>query len=104
MRRLALVLATLAACGGDDAPPPTGPMTIAVTHYDYAFDLETREAHATLSITVTGEGDCLTLPVRADVRGDVLLDGAMAEVSRDGDDLTACGVGWHAGDALVLDA
>ncbi len=102
MRRLVLLLGTLAACGGDDAP--TGPMTVAVTHYEYTFDLESRAAHATLTIDVTGEGDCLTLPMRPDVEGDVTLDGVVAKsTSTAGDDLAVCGAGWRVGDTVVLD-
>ncbi len=106
----ALALA-LAACGGDDdgAPPdaaPSGALGVQVTAYDYTLDLESRAARAVVHARVTAAGDCLTLPVRADVAaGSVTLDGAPATgVTVAGDALTACGAGWAVDDALVLAA
>src|SRR5690349_9658697 len=103
MRALPLVI-LVAACGGDSTPPPTGAMTVTVDHYDYTFDLTSRAAHATVSMTVTQEGNCLALPLRAPVSGDVTLDGAVADVTTTDTKLTACGAGWNVGDTVTLDA
>jgi aminopeptidase N len=94
----------LAACGGDDEPPPTGAIEAAVTHYDYAFDIESRAAHAKLVLDVTAGGDCITLPFRAQSPANALLAGEPATATVDGNNVTLCGVGVHAGMAeLELD-
>jgi aminopeptidase N len=104
MRRV-LALSILAACGGSGDDAPTGPITATVTHYDYRFDIDSRLAHATVTAAVTGAGDCLTLPFRADGLdvGTVTVDGAAAaSATVAGETLVVCGDGHREGDALEL--
>lgn len=113
MRRIASpgLLVLLAACGDDvasvpDAGPPQGDMTVTVDRYDYGFDLTTRDGHVILDLTVTGAGNCVTLPFRAALGGGTAVLGtAAAEVTVDEDAelLTACGAGWEAGAELQLE-
>jgi aminopeptidase N len=100
MRALPLLL--LAACGSD-TPGPKGPITAEVTHYDLTFDLASRVAHASVTATVTGAGDCWTLPVRTQDLGNIELDHAAADATIDSTSVTACGKGYTAGHKLVLD-
>jgi aminopeptidase N len=102
MRRL-VVVCLLAACGGSDENLPTGPVTAQVTHYDLAFDVDSRVAHATVSATVTTGGDCITLPFRGQDLTAATLDGKDADVTVDGASITACGRGWNEGDTLTLE-
>ncbi|HVK84620.1 MAG TPA: M1 family aminopeptidase [Kofleriaceae bacterium] len=105
-RPLVLACFTLAACGGDDAPPPVGEIGATVTHYDYRFDVESRAAHAAVTLTVDTEGDCVTLPFRGqelDAAG-ALVDGKPAvRVTLDAEALTVCGAGHRAGEQLTLE-
>ena len=103
MRRL-LVLLVLAACGGDEAP--VGAISATVTHYDYAFDIETRAAHAKVTATVDVEGDCLTLPLRARELDATSLrvDGAPAARGTVTEEaLTLCGPGHETGATITLE-
>lgn len=102
MRGVALIC-MLAACG-DDGPPPTGPITARVTHYDYAFDVDTRAAHATLTLDVEQPGDCITLPFRGEAPANPRLGGEPATAFIEGETVRMCGSGLHAGEAkLELD-
>jgi aminopeptidase N len=111
MRRALVLLALVAACGDDaasvpDAGPPQGDMTVTVDHYDYGFDVTTRDGHIILDLTVTGAGNCVTLPFRAALGGGTAVLGtAAAEVTVDesAELLTACGAGWEAGTELQLE-
>jgi aminopeptidase N len=106
MRRVALicVICIAAACGSDDEPPPTGAIAATVTHYDYAFDIDTRAAHAKLVLDITTGGDCLALPFRAQAPANALLGGEPAVATIEGDAVTICGVGVRPGSAeLELD-
>lgn len=110
MRRALLPVLLCAACGDDAAAPdamgpPQGPMAVTVDHYDYRFDLTTRDAHAILDLRVTGGGNCVTLPFRASVVGNTVLGGAEAEVTVDDTTelLTACGTGWESGAEIQLE-
>jgi aminopeptidase N len=87
-----------------EEPPPTGPITASVTHYDYAFDIDTRAAHVKLALAVTTGGDCITLPFRAQSPANALLDGQPANVTIDGEMLTVCGVGVKSGATTELEA
>ena len=104
--RLVLLACVLAACGHEGGgPPPTGPIAAHVADYAYTFDLDTRAAHAKLSLVVDQAGDCLTLPQRAQDLANVTLDGMVAtSVTSDATSMTACGAGWQAGAPLVLEA
>ncbi|HEY5920790.1 MAG TPA: M1 family aminopeptidase [Kofleriaceae bacterium] len=98
MRRVALVC-LLIACGDDggDGPLPTGPITATVTAYDYAFDIDTRAAHAKLTLDVTTGGDCITLPFRAQNVTNALLGEEPATAVVEGEMLKICGVGQRIG-------
>lgn len=101
-----LVAALLAAaCGDEPAPPPVGPIEATVLHYDYAFDLDTRRAHARIEARVDVAGDCLALPFRAtDLGPTALIDGApMKRGSLTGGVLTLCGPGHAAGATMALE-
>ena len=107
MRRLLLACALVAGCGDDIAqqpPNPTGPITATVTDYAYRFDVDTRAAHATLTMTVDQAGDCVTLPFRGQDLQGVKIDGADAMVTSDAASLTACGTGHTIGSTLTLEA
>lgn len=110
MKRIWLCV-TLFACGGDDAPVeplPVGNAEATITHYDYAFDLTTRAAHAKLTAVLDTPGNCVTLPLRADGfdPATVLVDGAPAEMGTrvDGGNAIACGAGRQAGATMTIDA
>lgn len=83
--------------------PPTGPITASVTHYDFAFDIDTRAAHAKLALAVTTGGDCITLPFRAQSPANALLDGQPATAAVDREMLTVCGVGVKSGATTELE-
>jgi aminopeptidase N len=102
MRRAALIL-LVAACGGDNEPPPTGMITARVTHYDYAFDIDARTAHAKVTFVADQGGDCMALPFRAQNPANAMLDGAPAMAAVDGADLKVCGVGIKTGATSELE-
>lgn len=105
MRRL-WVLGLLASCGGEtEPPPPIGPITATITQYDYRFDVDSRLAHSIVTAAVDVEGDCLSLPFRAELVADsVLIDGEPAvSVTQSNGQLTACGLGHRTGDTLTLE-
>ena len=99
MRGLLALLALCPACGDQ---PPVGEIHYEVLRYDYAFDLETREATAAVEMRVIEEGDCVSIPMRSapgavflgeePITGGALEDGV----------LTACGAGWWKGEELTL--
>ena len=108
MRARVLPVLLLAACGGDDAAapdaaPPEGAMTVTVDHYDYRFDLTTRDGQATLGLTVTGAGNCVTLPFRGADASAARLGGGDAELTLEGELVTVCGTGWEAGSEIALE-
>lgn len=91
------------ACGGDDEPPPTGPMAVTVSHYDYQFDLESRAATSTLTLEVDQGGDCVTLPMRVPGPSGVTLGGEpLVSGSLEDDQLTVCGAGFFQGETIEL--
>ena len=90
----------LVACATE--PRPQGQMAVGVTHYDFAFDVETSVATVTITMTVHSAGNCLSLPLRTTSIDNVLIDDEQARVSVANGMLTACGPGWHANDAIAL--
>ena len=104
MRRL-VAFAVLCGCGGDDGPPPVGPIAATVTHYDYAFDVESRIAHATVTASVETEGDCFELPVRAEVNvGSAQVDGKPAVSANVAEErFVVCGRGHRAGATMTIE-
>src|SRR5512135_1355587 len=102
MRSAVVVWLVLAACSGDEKLPK-GPIAADVTHYDLAFDIDSRAAKATVTATVTTGGDCLTLPFRGQDLTSAKLDGVDATTTVDGVHITVCGRGWKAGDTLTLE-
>jgi aminopeptidase N len=104
MRRVSILLG-VAACGtSTPPPPPTGPIAADVVSYGLTFDLDSHAAHATVTANVTTAGDCWTLPFRGQMLGTVTLSGDAATATTDATTLTACGKGYEANKALVLDA
>jgi hypothetical protein len=124
---VAICTLTLAACGGgssgaedasvpdggpapDAAPdgtPLEGPIGFEVTHYDYTFDLATRQARSVVSLDVTTGGNCASLPFLLAAAHDVALGGAPADpVTVEGGRLTACSPdqGFAVGETITLDA
>lgn len=99
MRR-AFLLGLLVAC----SDPPTGEITAHVTHYDYKLDIESRHAHADLTLAIDVGGDCIKLPFRGGNPTNVTLGGDAAGGSFDGMTLEACGDGWEMGQTIHLTA
>jgi aminopeptidase N len=105
MRRFLAIGLWLGACGGDDGP--TGPITARITHYDYAFDIDTREATAKLTASIEVGGDCLALPFRGKglVAEGMKIDGAaMRSVSVADGTITMCGAGYDAGTEVTFES
>src|ERR1043165_2325345 len=99
MRRALLLCLVFAACGDD---PPTGPLAYHVTHYDYAFDVESRAAHATVTLKVDQGGDCFDIPLRNDSPANATIDGEMVSAAGDGTKLMVCGSGYETGSEIAL--
>ncbi len=89
-------------CGGEKG----GPAEIrdyAVTHYEVALDLESREATVELTITPEDGGECLEIDFGPASVEEVRLDGEPADdLELDGGRLFACGPGWSAGEAVTV--
>jgi aminopeptidase N len=100
MRRF--VWLAVAACSGGSSA--TGPITAHVTHYDYTFDLDSRAAHAVVSLVADVGGDCMTLPFRAMDFANPLFDGEAAAATLDGTNVQLCGHGVDAGGTFELEA
>lgn len=128
---LTLASLTLAACGDDPSPAPRdasidatpdatdasadapgdapaikGAARVAVTHYDYGLDLESRGVTARLSLRVEAPGDCLSMGFRHEAADDVQIDGVAArDVSVANGTLLACDAtsrGWAVGRTITL--
>lgn len=97
MRRV-LALGLLVAC----SDPPTGEITARVTHYDFELDVESRIAHADLTLAIDVGGDCVKLPFRGANPTNITLGGGAAGGSYDGTTLEACGDGWEMGETIHL--
>ena len=98
MRRAVLVC-LIAACGDD---PPTGAIEAHVTHYDYTFDIESRVAHAELTLAIDQGGDCITLPMRAQLMGTPTINGDGVNATVGADVVELCGGGWDTGKSIKL--
>src|SRR5512140_2890807 len=106
MRSAVWSLVLLVACGGDDAGP-AGDIAATVTHYDYTFDVMTREAHAKVTAKVDTAGDCLTLPFRATAfdPATAKVDGKPAVSAQANDtSMLVCGAGHKAGSTITIEA
>jgi aminopeptidase N len=104
MRRCVPIALILCSCGGDE-DGPTGPASVAVLAYDYAFDLESRDAAVIATLRIDVAGDCVELPMRASGLADVMLDGEPIDDGElEGGILTACGRGWEVGEEIGLEA
>ncbi|HLU68837.1 MAG TPA: M1 family aminopeptidase [Kofleriaceae bacterium] len=101
---LLLLLAT--ACGAeDDAGPPPGQVGFQVLHYDYSFDLESRQAAVVATLLVEEPGDCVSMPMRAHDLADVTLAGEpLRSGTLEDGVLTACGRVVDAGEEVALTA
>src|SRR5512138_803124 len=99
MRRALLLLVVVGACGDD---PPTGPLAYHVTHYDYTFDVESRAAHAKVTLAVDTGGDCFDIPFRADAPANTTINGDAVDAAADGGKLMVCGSGYETGSKIEL--
>jgi aminopeptidase N len=103
MRRVVLpALLFLAACSDD--PLPTGAITAHVTHYDYELDIDERSAHAELTLVIDQGGDCLTLPLRAQLQNTPTIDDEPVNAAVAGETVTFCGAGYRTGTTITLGA
>jgi aminopeptidase N len=100
MRRVLLLLCAVAACG--DEPRPSGPMTAHATHYDYTFDIDSRAAHAVITLMVDQAGDCFDLPFRAASPANATIDGDSVSAAAEGQLLKVCGAGYNTGTSIEL--
>src|SRR6476659_3668481 len=98
MKRV-LLIGLLAACADS---PPTGPLAYHVTHYDYTFDVESRAAHASVTLKVDQGGDCFDIPFRADEPANATIDGDKVSAAADGTKLQVCGTGYETGSDIEL--
>lgn len=102
---VALFLPMLAGmtCGGKPAEPIVGTAEIRVLHYDYHFDMETREAKTTLTIAIEAPGNCFSLPMRSEGLRDTSIDGeVLLSESHNGTIAEFCGEGWPASTEIAL--
>lgn len=108
MRRIGLAALLFGACGDVESSlaPFTGPVGYEARHYDFALELATRRATATVTLVVRTAGDCVTIPFGPEAAERVALDGIPADrVAVQDGTLTACdgrGLGWDAGEAIEL--
>jgi aminopeptidase N len=96
------LLLCLAACGDD--PLPTGEIAAHVTHYDYELDIESRSAHAELTMVVDQGGDCITLPLRAQLQNTPTIDDEPVNAAVAGETVQFCGIGYRTGTTITLGA
>ena len=89
----------LVGCGDD---PPTGPLAYHVTHYDYTYDVETRAAHANVTLKVDQGGDCFDIPFRADAPANTTINGDSVSAAADETKLQVCGSGYETGSEIEL--
>tara|TARA_R110002096_G_scaffold44526_9_gene120322 strand:+ start:18188 stop:19834 length:1647 start_codon:yes stop_codon:yes gene_type:complete len=94
----------ITACGADDKDEPiTGEANISILHYDYQFNMESREARAELRVRIDSAGDCFTLPMRSEGLREVTLDEDVALTSNvQGGQAQVCGIGWPEGTEVLF--
>jgi aminopeptidase N len=102
MRRVVLPALLLVACGDD--PLPTGEITAHVTHYDYELDIDSRSAHAELTLVLDEGGDCITLPMRAQLQNTPTIDDEPVNANVVGDTVQFCGIGYRTGTTITVGA
>jgi aminopeptidase N len=90
------------ACSADE-DPIVGDTSVSVLHYDFHFDMDTRQAVATLQLRLDQDGDCFELPMRTEGIDALLLD-QEAPVSAEylNATLKLCGAGWPAGSEIAF--
>lgn len=91
----------LAACGDDG---PTGTIEAHVTHYDYTFDIMSRQAHAELTLEIDQGGNCITLPMRATLDDVPTINGDPQSATVGADSIEICGSGYETGSTITLGA
>ena len=95
-------VALVLGCGG---AAPTGDATVEIAHYELALDLISRATQGTLTATATSDGNCFALADATRALTDVRVNGEAATTTYTADDnteLTICGPGFYAGDALTI--
>ncbi len=104
--RVVGLLSSLGSCGSEDAAEPiVGEAEFAIGHYDYQFSMDSREARATLRLTLASDGDCVTIPMRSTGLRDVTIDDEPALLAEIGSgNARTCGEGWPAGTELQIAA
>ncbi len=101
---ITLLSALTLACSADEEAI-IGDTTVSVLHYDYQFDMATRQAVATLLLRLNQDGDCFELPMRTEGIEEVLLDEKAPEnTDYQNGKLRLCGAGWSAGSDIVFSA
>ncbi len=91
------------SCGDGPAQPIVGTAEVEVTHYDYHFDMETREARTTLALTTTTPGNCFALAMRTEGLRATSIDGeAPISEAHNGSQASFCGIGWPAMSEILL--
>jgi aminopeptidase N len=102
-RALAFAAALGFVACGDDGPRFVGEAAVVVESYDYAFDLESREAAVAIEVRTTADGDGFRLPFRAEgLDPEVTIDGEVASGALAGGVLELCGRGWAAESTLAV--
>jgi aminopeptidase N len=92
------------ACSADE-DPIIGDTSVSVLHYDFHFDMATRQAVATLQLRLDQDGDCFALPMRIEGLEGVLLDQEEPVSAEYGNGtLNLCGAGWAAGTEIAFGA
>lgn len=77
-------------------------MTGRVTHYEYEIDIETRAAHAELTVEVETEGDCITFPLRAQLQNTPTIDDDLVNAFVEGETVRFCGIGYRTGQSIRI--
>jgi aminopeptidase N len=104
MRALVVCFLVAVGCGDNIEPsPPEGPIEARVDHYAVQVDLTTRLALVDVTITPMVAGNCITIPFRAPLEHEVLIDGLPVTASVADGQLTACGTGYPKHVPIVLE-